>query len=107
QVARLFVSRRNLSVFLCGFRSRCATPVGPVGTMSSHATAAAGFDAAQPRFRATRTKGGTAMSIVNFRALSTGALTVAVGVIAGAALAQPQFGAPPQPRPEATLAAAP
>jgi len=47
------------------------------------------------------------MLIVKLRALSTGALTVAVGVIAGAALAQPQFGAPPQPRPEATLAAAP
>jgi enterochelin esterase-like enzyme len=45
------------------------------------------------------------MSIVGFRALSTGALIVAVGVTASAALAQ--FGAPPDPRPEATLAAAP
>ena len=45
------------------------------------------------------------MSIVGVRALSTGALAVAVGVMASAALAQ--FGAPPQPRPEATLAAAP
>ena len=47
------------------------------------------------------------MSIVSFRPLSTGALTVVAGVMAGAALAQPQFGAAPQPRPEATLAAAP
>jgi enterochelin esterase-like enzyme len=45
------------------------------------------------------------MSIVSFKALSTGALTVVVGVMAGAAFAQ--FGAPPDPRPEATLAAAP
>ncbi|HEY3518235.1 MAG TPA: alpha/beta hydrolase-fold protein [Gammaproteobacteria bacterium] len=45
------------------------------------------------------------MSIVSFKALSTGALTVVVGVMADAALAQ--FGAPPDPRPEATLAAAP
>jgi enterochelin esterase-like enzyme len=44
---------------------------------------------------------------VGFRALLTGALTIAAGLIACAALAQPQFGAPPQPRPEATLAAAP
>ena len=45
------------------------------------------------------------MSTVSFRALSTGVLTVAASVIAGAALAQ--FGAPPDPRPEATLAPAP
>jgi len=45
------------------------------------------------------------MSTVGFRALSTGVLTVAASVIAGAALAQ--FGAPPDPRPEATLAPAP
>ena len=44
------------------------------------------------------------MSMVGFRAAAT-ALTVAVGVMAGAA--QAQFGNPPQPRPEATLAAAP
>jgi enterochelin esterase-like enzyme len=47
------------------------------------------------------------MSIVDFRAISSGALTIAVGMLAGTALSQPQFGAPPQPRPEATLAAAP
>ncbi len=47
------------------------------------------------------------MSSIGFKALSSGALTVFVGVMAGAALAQPQFGAPPQPRPEATLAAVP
>ena len=45
------------------------------------------------------------MSTLSFRALSTGVLTVAASVIAGAALAQ--FGAPPDPRPEATLAPAP
>jgi len=45
------------------------------------------------------------MSTVGFRALSTAVLTVAASVIAGAALAQ--FGAPPDPRPEATLAPAP
>jgi len=45
------------------------------------------------------------MSTVGFRALSTGVLTVAASVIAGAAFAQ--FGAPPDPRPEATLAPAP
>jgi enterochelin esterase-like enzyme len=47
------------------------------------------------------------MSIVAFRALSKGALTIAVGMMAGAALSQPRFGSPPQPRPDATLAAAP
>jgi enterochelin esterase-like enzyme len=47
------------------------------------------------------------MSIVGVRAISTGALAIAVGMMAGAALSQPQFGNPPQPRPEATLAAAP
>ena len=45
------------------------------------------------------------MSIVGVRAISKGALTIAVGMMAGAALAQ--FGNPPQPRPDATLAAAP
>lgn len=44
------------------------------------------------------------MSIVNIRAIARGAL-IAVGLMAGTALAQ--FGNPPQPRPEATLAAAP
>jgi len=43
------------------------------------------------------------MSIVGLK----GALTIAVGMLAGAALSQPQFGNPPQPRPDATLAAAP
>ncbi|HUQ51770.1 MAG TPA: alpha/beta hydrolase-fold protein [Gammaproteobacteria bacterium] len=47
------------------------------------------------------------MSIVGVRAAARGALTIAVGVMAGAVLAQPQFGSPPQPRPDATLAAAP
>ena len=46
------------------------------------------------------------MSIVGIRAISKGALT-AVGMMAGAALSQPPFGSAPQPRPEATLAAAP
>ena len=45
------------------------------------------------------------MSIVGLRAVTTGALTIVVGLIAGTALSQ--FGNPPQPRPEATLAAAP
>lgn len=45
------------------------------------------------------------MSTLSFRALSTGVVTVAASVMAGAALAQ--FGAPPNPRPEATLAPAP
>ena len=47
------------------------------------------------------------MSIIGFRAISNGALAIAVGVMAGAALSQPRFGSPPQPRPEATLSAAP
>jgi enterochelin esterase-like enzyme len=34
-------------------------------------------------------------------------LTIAVGTMASSALSQPNFGSPPQPRPEATLAAAP
>jgi enterochelin esterase-like enzyme len=46
------------------------------------------------------------MSIVGSRAAAT-ALTVAVGLFAAAALAQPPFGNAPQPRPEATLASAP
>ena len=44
------------------------------------------------------------MSIVGIRAIAKGAL-IAVGMMAGTALSQ--FGNPPQPRPEATLAAAP
>ena len=51
------------------------------------------------------------MSIVRFRAksraIANGALTIAFGMMAGAALSQPPFGSPPQPRPDATLAAAP
>jgi hypothetical protein len=47
------------------------------------------------------------MSIVSFRAVSRGALIIAAGMVAGAALSQPPFGSPPQPRPDATLAAAP
>jgi enterochelin esterase-like enzyme len=45
------------------------------------------------------------MSIVGFRAIARGALTITLVMMAGAALAQ--FGNPPQPRPDATLAAAP
>jgi enterochelin esterase-like enzyme len=44
---------------------------------------------------------------MGFRLMSNGALTVALVVMAGATLAQPQFGNPPNPRPDATLAAAP
>jgi enterochelin esterase-like enzyme len=47
------------------------------------------------------------MSIVLSRAVANVALTIAVGTMAAAALAQPPLGNPPQPRPEATLAAAP
>jgi enterochelin esterase-like enzyme len=47
------------------------------------------------------------MSIVLSRAVANAALTIAVGTMAGASLAQAPFGNPPQPRPEATLAAAP
>jgi len=51
------------------------------------------------------------MSIVGFRAMTktiaNGALTIAFALMAGAALSQPPFGSPPQPRPDATLAAAP
>ena len=47
------------------------------------------------------------MSIVGFRVVSKGALIVAAGMVAGAALSQPPFGSPPQPRPDATLGAAP
>ena len=45
------------------------------------------------------------MLIVGFRAIAKSAL--AFGMVAGAALAQPPFGSPPQPLPDATLAAAP
>jgi enterochelin esterase-like enzyme len=45
------------------------------------------------------------MSIVGIRSIARGALAIAASMLAGAALAQ--FGSPPQPRPEATLAAAP
>ena len=45
--------------------------------------------------------------IVGFRALQSCALTIAVGAMTGPALSQAPFGNPPQPRPEATLAAAP
>jgi enterochelin esterase-like enzyme len=47
------------------------------------------------------------MSIVGFRAIANGALTIVIGLMAGAALSQPPFGSPPQPRPDATLDAAP
>jgi enterochelin esterase-like enzyme len=47
------------------------------------------------------------MSNFGFRATAKVALTIGVGMMAGAALAQPRFGSPPQPRPDATLAAAP
>jgi enterochelin esterase-like enzyme len=50
--------------------------------------------------------GESVMSIVAVRSRAIGAL-LAVGMMACAALAQAQFGAPPQPRPEATLARAP
>jgi enterochelin esterase-like enzyme len=45
------------------------------------------------------------MPIACSRAVATAALTIAVGVMTGAA--QAQFGSAPQPRPEATLASAP
>jgi len=47
------------------------------------------------------------MSSLGFRATSRIALIIGVGMLAGAALAQPRFGSPPDPRPDATLAAAP
>jgi enterochelin esterase-like enzyme len=47
------------------------------------------------------------MPIIGFRDTSRIALTFALCIVAGAAVAQPQFGSPPQPRPDATLAAAP
>jgi enterochelin esterase-like enzyme len=47
------------------------------------------------------------MSSVAFRVVSNGAAMLAVGMITGSALGQPPLGNPPQPRPEATLAAAP
>jgi len=47
------------------------------------------------------------MGIARFRSTLRAALAVAVGMTAGVALSQPPFGAPPQPRPEATLAVAP
>jgi enterochelin esterase-like enzyme len=46
------------------------------------------------------------MSIIGVRTLLQGAVTIVVGLMASSALAQPQFGNPPQPRPDATLAAA-
>ena len=45
------------------------------------------------------------MSIVGVGSIAKGALTIAASMMAGAELAQ--FGNPPQPRPDATLAAAP
>jgi enterochelin esterase-like enzyme len=47
------------------------------------------------------------MLIARFRSTLNAALAIAVGVTAGAALSQPPGGGGPQPRPEATLAAAP
>ena len=47
------------------------------------------------------------MWIVGFRALANGAAAIAVSLLTSAVLAQAPFGSPPQPRPEATLAAAP
>jgi enterochelin esterase-like enzyme len=47
------------------------------------------------------------MSIARCRSTFRAALAIAVGVAAGAALSQPPGGGGPQPRPEATLAAAP
>jgi enterochelin esterase-like enzyme len=47
------------------------------------------------------------MSVVAARTISRGVLTIAVGLMARSALSQPNFGSPPQPRPEPTLAAAP
>jgi enterochelin esterase-like enzyme len=48
---------------------------------------------------------GEAMSFIPFCRIARGALMIAAATMGGAALAQ--FGSPPQPRPEATLAAAP
>ena len=47
------------------------------------------------------------MLIARFRSTLKAALAIAVGMTAGAALSQPPGGGAPQPRPEATLAAAP
>src|SRR5512134_2200703 len=47
------------------------------------------------------------MLIARFRSTLKAALAIAVGMTAGAALSQPPSGGAPQPRPEATLAAAP
>jgi enterochelin esterase-like enzyme len=47
------------------------------------------------------------MPIVAVRTFAKSVQILAVTVLAGAAHAQPQFGSPPQPRPVATLAAAP
>jgi enterochelin esterase-like enzyme len=47
------------------------------------------------------------MSIVGSKSTAHGVLVAAAGLAAGVALAQPPLGNPPQPRPEATLAAAP
>lgn len=47
------------------------------------------------------------MSIVSYRTLADGVVAIAVGMLAGAALSQPPGGGAPQPRPDATLAAAP
>ena len=46
------------------------------------------------------------MSMVGIRAIPKGAM-IAASMMAGAALSQPRFGSAPEPRPEATLAAAP
>ena len=47
------------------------------------------------------------MLIARFRSALETALVIAVATTAGAALSQPPGGGPPQPRPEATLTAAP
>src|SRR5690606_13918634 len=51
--------------------------------------------------------GGAAMSIVGLKSIAHGVLVLAAGTAAALARAQPPLGNPPQPRPEATLAAAP
>src|SRR4051794_5961236 len=47
------------------------------------------------------------MSSFGFRVASKVALTFGLGMTAVTALAQPRFGSPPEPRSDATLAAAP
>src|SRR5512138_1821823 len=93
---------RAVRSFSALFRKPGGTPCGSIATMTVDREGGRRREAAQPSHDKS---GGRHMSIYGFRAAARAALTIALAIIAAAAHAQ--FGSPPQPRPEATLAAAP